>query len=91
MSGGKDVYSILCRWQTLDITNDLLLPATHRRMKQTEEKAKVVAAVWGTELIQFFLFCASLRLFWIRMIWRKELIHASNVQTFYSLYGSGAK
>ena len=27
---------------------------THRRRIKTEEKAKVVAAVWGTELIQFF-------------------------------------
>ena len=25
----------------------------HRRRIKTEEKAKVVAAVWGTELIQF--------------------------------------
>ena len=27
--------------------------AKHRRRIKTEEKAKVVAAVWGTELIQF--------------------------------------
>ena len=27
---------------------------TNRRSKKTEEKTKVVAAVWGTELIQFF-------------------------------------
>ena len=26
---------------------------THRRRIYTEEKAKVVAAVWGTEVIQF--------------------------------------
>ena len=25
----------------------------HRRSRKTEEKAKVVAAVWGTEFIQF--------------------------------------
>ena len=26
----------------------------HRRRIKTEEKAKIVAAVWGTEFIQFF-------------------------------------
>ena len=26
----------------------------HRRRIETEEKAKVVAAVWGTKFIQFF-------------------------------------
>ena len=31
----------------------LFLPASHRRRINTEEKAKVVAAVWGIELIQF--------------------------------------
>ena len=29
------------------------MPHNHRRRIKTEEKAKVVAAVWGTELIQF--------------------------------------
>ena len=29
------------------------IPADHRRRIKTEKKAKVVAAVWGTEFIQF--------------------------------------
>ena len=29
------------------------IPYSHRRMIKTEEKAKVVASVWGTEFIQF--------------------------------------
>ena len=32
----------------------------HRRRKYTEEKAKVVAAVWGTEIIQFLALLAIL-------------------------------
>ena len=28
------------------------VPYTHRRRKKTNEKGQVVAAVWGTELIQ---------------------------------------
>ena len=30
----------------------------HRRRIETEEKAKVVAAVWGTEFIQFLVVLA---------------------------------
>ena len=31
----------------------------HRKRIKTEEKAKVVAAVWGTEIIKFFATLAS--------------------------------
>ena len=43
----------------------------HRRRIKTEEKAKVAAVVWGTELIQYL---AALDIFHYRMIWRKEWI-----------------
>ena len=34
-------------------------PLYHRRRIKTDEKAKVVAAVWGTELIQFLAALAT--------------------------------
>ena len=37
-----------------------LVWCSHRRRIKTEKKAKVVAAVWGTELIQFFAVLAIL-------------------------------
>ena len=36
------------------------LPPYHRRRIKTEEKAKIVAVVWGTELIQFIVGLAFL-------------------------------
>ena len=36
------------------------MSAGHRRRIKTEEKAKVVAVVWGTEVIQFLASLASL-------------------------------
>ena len=33
---------------------------SHRRRMKTEEKAKVIVAVWGTELIQFLVMLAIL-------------------------------
>ena len=41
---------------------------SHRRRIITEEKAKIVAAVWGTELIQFL---AAITIFCTRRILRK--------------------
>ena len=46
------------------LTKPLCTVVHHRRRIKTEEKAKVVVAVWGTELIQFI---ATLALF-TRMI-----------------------
>ena len=53
----------------------------HRRRIKTEEKAKVVPAVWGTEFIQFLAALAVLdqddmkiRMNCTRMIWKKGLI-----------------
>ena len=42
------------------LTKPLCTVVHHRRRIKTEEKAKVVVAVWGTELIQFI---AALALF----------------------------
>ena len=36
-----------------------MLFINHRKRIKTEEKAKVVAAVWGTELIQFLAALAT--------------------------------
>ena len=43
------VYCVICQLQHIQV----LHAPIHRRRVQTEEKAKVVAAVWRTELIQF--------------------------------------
>ena len=57
------------------------LSANHRRRIYTENKAKVVAAVWGTEFIEFLATLAILhqddmkkRINCTRMIWRKGWI-----------------
>ena len=56
----------------------------HRRRVYTEEKAKVVAAVWGTELLQLLATLAVLhqnendmkkRMSCTRMMWRTGWIH----------------
>ena len=47
----------------LDLKNsqlEAILESAHRRRITTEEKAKVVAAVWGTELIRFLAMLAIL-------------------------------
>ena len=38
----------------------LWLPSDHRRRTKTEERAKVVVAVWGAEFIEFFAALAIL-------------------------------
>ena len=39
------------------------MTAGHRRRIELEDKAKVVASVWGTEFVQFLAALASLGLF----------------------------
>ena len=42
------------------MTNSVLIPCSHRRKINTEEKAKVVASVWRAEFIQFLAALAVL-------------------------------
>ena len=43
-------------WQVIDSEESvyIMMRKGHRRRIKTEEKANVVAAVWGTEFIKFF-------------------------------------
>ena len=48
-------------WSTLQLMArwGIYSPQTHRRRIKTEGKAKLVAASWGTEFIQFLAMIAS--------------------------------
>ena len=51
----QDPGRLRLRGQAHHACNEFTALKTHRRKINTEEKAKVVAAVWETELIQFFV------------------------------------
>ena len=61
------IFIICCWWFMRKFKPDLLYYYSyvpwirhHRRRINTEEKAKIVAAVWGTDVIQFFATLAIL-------------------------------
>ena len=54
------IIILLDQWQACCCSSNLLVGFNHRRRINTEEKAKVVAAAWGTECIQFLAALAIL-------------------------------
>ena len=68
-----------------------VLGYTHRRRINTEEKTKVVAAVWGTEFVQSLstlIFCT--KTIW-RIGWIRPFLHIIFCNLSFSSYYPGAK
>ena len=56
----KPIYVVICSIQHMQHAHRVYYTAFHRRRIKTDGKAKVVAAFWGTELIQFLAALAVL-------------------------------